>query len=66
MAYRPRMFRAKPFLKREKVKTVEGTEIEVIDRGNIYVELRNIDYDMTTRERAQRYARRVERFCRYF
>lgn len=66
MSFRLRLFRAPPSLtlKPKKVEDTKGEEVEVMDRPKLLEMLRGIDYDITTREREQRYARITERFCR--
>jgi len=65
MAFRQRQFRARQ-LRSKKVETKESSmvDLRVVDEVTLRPVFRNIDYDITVRERAQRYQRRTERFCR--
>lgn len=67
MAFRTRMFRAnrhRNVLRRQTVKDTDGKDVDVQDADAAFEIHRQIDQDLTTREKAQRFARRTARFCR--
>ena len=68
MAFRRRMFKARPMNKLaidvQVAHLPKTKKVNVVSEESLRKVFRAIDYDLSTRERAQRYQRRTERFCR--